>query len=265
MSQAWTLACGRACVGIDLADGGRLTSLRVGELELLGGVGSEVIEHGSFVMAPWAGRIRRGRLVWGELDAQLPTDRVPPHAGHGLVVDSPWHATRVGGQRVRLECALDDRWPLAGHVVQDISLAEDHLVQQVEVHAGGSGAFPATVGWHPWFRRVLDVGEPAQLEFQAAGMLRRDAEGIPDGSVVAVPPGPWDDCFVGVRWPMLITWPGALRLAIEADTDMAVVYDHRSQAFCVEPQSGAPDGPNTAPRVVSPGDPLVARTVWRWS
>ncbi len=264
MSDTWTLRCGQAAVEVDLADGGRLTSLRVGELELLGGVATTAIGHGSFVMAPWAGRIRRGRLVWGDLEFALPADRVPPHAGHGLVVDNPWQAVRVGSQRVRLQCPLDARWPAAGFVVQDITVGEHHLMQQVEVHASGD-AFPATAGWHPWFRRELGMGQPAQLQFQASGMLQRDDEGIPDGRVVPVPPGPWDDCFVGVQWPVVIAWPGALRLSIEADTDMAVIYDHRSAAFCVEPQSGPPDGPNTAPRVVSPDDPLVVRTLWRWS
>ena len=64
-----------------------------------------------------------------------------------------------------------------------------------------------------------------------------------------VPPGPWDDCFTGVRWPMAIAWPGILTLRISADVDFAVVYDERAEAFCVEPQTGPPDGPNTA----SPG------------
>ena len=78
-------------------------------------------------------------------------------------------------------------------------------------------------------------------------MLRRDGAGIPDGSVVPVPEGPWDDCFTGVHWPAVITWPGQVRLRITADTDYLVVYNVRADAFCVEPQSGPPDGPNTAP------------------
>ena len=124
--------------------------------------------------------------------------------------------------------------------------------------------FPATVGWHPWFRRVLESGAVAELAFEAEGMLLRDAAGIPSGEVVAVPPGPWDDCFTGVRWPMTITWPGVVTLQISADTTFAVVYDELAEAFCVEPQSGPPDGPNTAPQMVRPGAPLAVSTVWAW-
>lgn len=254
----------RAQVVVDPADGGRITSLQIDGVELLGGVGAGVIEHGSFVMVPWAGRIRDGVLRVDGVEHRLPTDRTHPHAGHGLVMDRPWEVLEATGDRLLLRCDLDGRWPFPGHVVQEIRLAADQLSQRVEVHAQGA-AFPATVGWHPWFRRVLGSGEVAELAFEAEGMLRRDAAGIPSGEVVAVPRGPWDDCFTGVRWPMTITWPGALTLEISSDAPFAVVYDERDEAFCVEPQSGPPDGPNTAPVMVGPDVPLVASTVWAWA
>lgn len=262
--RAHVLRAGRALVVVDPADGGRITSLEVDGVELLGGVGSGVIEHGSFVMAPWAGRIRDGVLRVAGVEHKLPTDRTHPHAGHGLVMDRPWQVEQATGDRLRLRCDLDARWPFPGHVVQELGLAGDRLTQRVEVHAHAA-AFPATVGWHPWFRRVLDSGSVAELAFEAAGMLRRDAAGIPDGALVAVPPGPWDDCFTGVRWPMTVTWPGVVTLRISADVGFAVVYDERAEAFCVEPQSGPPDGPNTSPRLVRTDEPLVASTVWAWA
>ncbi len=252
-----------ACVVLDPRDGGRITSLEVAGAELLGGVGTGVIEHGSFLMAPWAGRIRDGVLHVDGVSHQLPTVRTHPHAGHGLVMDRPWEVLEASAAHLRITCDLDSRWPFPGHVVQEFRLAGGHLDQQVEVHAGDA-PFPATVGWHPWFRRALASGEVAELAFEAQGMLQRDAAGIPSGDVVAVPPGPWDDCFVGVRWPMTITWPGAVRLRISSDTAFAVVYDELTEAFCVEPQTGPPDGPNTSPRMVRPGDPLVASTRWSW-
>ncbi|HEX6886899.1 MAG TPA: hypothetical protein VF143_02235 [Candidatus Nanopelagicales bacterium] len=257
------LAAGGVTVVVDPADGARLTSLAVGDVELLGGVGTQVLEHGSFVMAPWAGRIRGGLLRVGSAEHQLPTVRTHPHAGHGLVVDRPWQVLEASGQHLVLRCELDGRWPFPGHVRQELRLGDRHLDQQVEVHALAD-PFPATVGWHPWFRRVLHSGSVAELSFAAAGMLLRDAAGIPSGEVVAVPPGPWDDCFTGVRWPMTVTWPGALALDVSADVEFAVVYDERTPAFCVEPQSGPPDGPNTQPRMVLPEAPLVASMRWAW-
>jgi galactose mutarotase-like enzyme len=258
-----TLQAGRSALVVDPLDGGRITSLTVDGVELLGGVGTGVIEHGSFVMVPWAGRIRDGVLRVGGVEHHLPTDRTHPHAGHGLVMDRPWDVVAVSGEVLRIRCHLDARWPFPGHVVQEFRLAADHLEQRIEVHAAGP-AFPATVGWHPWFRRVLGSGSVAELDFTAGGMLVRDAAGIPSGAVVSVPPGPWDDCFTGVVWPIAITWPGVLTLRISSDAEFAVVYDELDDAFCVEPQSGPPDGPNASPRMVRPGEPLIASTGWAW-
>lgn len=257
------LTAGRARAVVDAEDGGRITSLTVAGLELLARSGSSVVEHGSFVMAPWAGRIRDGALHTGGQTYRLPTDRTHPHAGHGLVMDRSWQVLDAQSDRWRLRCDLDGRWPYPGHVVHDIALHPDRLHQRVQVHAADR-PFPVTVGWHPWFTRHLGGGPPARLAFEAAGMLHRDPSGIPDGTVVPVGPGPWDDCFTGITWPVRITWPGRMELRIDADTDYLVIYDERPDAFCVEPQSGPPDGPNTAPVCARPGAPVVAETVWAW-
>lgn len=258
-----TLEAGPVRTLVDTADGGRITSLTIAGVEVIGGVGAVVVDHGSFVMAPWAGRIRDGNLAVGGAQHALPTDRTHPHAGHGLVMDRPWQVLAQSDDRLLLQCDLDHRWPFRGHVVQELRLSPVHLDQVVEVHAA-EGPFPATIGWHPWFRRTLADGSRARLEFHADGMLVRDEAGIPSGEVVGVLPGPWDDCFTGVRWPMVITWGESIRLEISSDVSFAVVYDERPEAFCVEPQSGPPDGPNTSPTLVRPGAPLSATTRWAW-
>ncbi len=260
---ATVLTAGPARAVVDDEAGGRITSLQVTGLELLAVSGSSVVEHGSFVMAPWAGRIRDGLLRIGDRTYLLPTDRTHPHAGHGLVMDRPWRILRVAADRVSLRCDLDARWPCPGYVTHDIAVRPDGLRQRVEVHADRD-PFPVTIGWHPWFVRRISDGPPAQLVFAADGMLQRDPSGIPDGTVVPVPPGPWDDCFTGVRWPVSITWPGDLTLDITSDSGFLVVYDERPDAFCVEPQSGPPDGPNTSPVWAKPDEPVVAETVWTW-
>jgi len=257
------LAAGRATAVVDPQSGGRVSSLQVAGRELLAVSGHTVVEHGSFVMAPWAGRIRDGALHLEGRTYRLPTDRTHPHAGHGLVMDRPWQVLDAGDDRVVLRRDLDSRWPFPGHVLQEIVLRPDALAQRVDVHADEQ-PFPVTIGWHPWFPRVIGDGPPARLTFEATGMLLRDDAGIPDGTVVPVPEGPWDDCFTGVCWPAVITWPGQLRLRITADSDYLVVYNERADAFCVEPQSGPPDGPNTAPVLAAPGAPVTATTVWTW-
>ena len=50
---------------------------------------------------------------------------------------------------------------------------------------------PATIGWHPWFRRTLEPGgPPVAVDFAADEMLVRDAEGMPTGERVAAAAGP---------------------------------------------------------------------------
>jgi aldose 1-epimerase len=125
---------------------------------------------------------------------------------------------------------------------------------------------PALIGWHPWFRRVLEPGDaPLRLEFAADAMLVRDAEGIPSGERVAPPPGPWDDAFTGVHGDPTIEWPGRLRLSLSSTCPWWVVYTVPEHAVCVEPQSGPPDAINASPEVVEPGAPLTHTMRWRWT
>lgn len=262
-------------VTVDL-DGGRLTSLVADGLELLGAVEgvTSPITFGSFVMAPWAGRIRRGLLHVGAVEFPLEPRYVPPHAGHGLVLEQHWRVEDADDTRACIVADIDPTWPWRGTVTQDIELRPDALVLHAAVHASDE-PFPADLGWHPWLRTRLTrdgvaVGEHAVIDLAADGVLVRDDDGIPSGAVAPLPAGPlapgaWDDCFTGVRWPVTVTWPGALRLSVDADTDYAVVFNERTDVWCVEPQTGPPDGPNTHPRWARPGEPVAATTTWSWT
>ena len=135
------LDAGPARVVVDPLDGGRITSLAVAGVELLGGIGPGVIEHGSFVMVPWAGRIRDGVLRVDGVEHHLPTDRTHPHAGHGLVMDRPWEVVSVSGDALTIRCHLDARWPFPGHVVQELRDGDRVLLLQssVRLYLPGGG------------------------------------------------------------------------------------------------------------------------------
>jgi galactose mutarotase-like enzyme len=83
-----------------------MSSLQVAGRELLAVSGDSVVEHGSFVMAPWAGRIRGGALHLEGRTYRLPTDRTAPHAGHGLVMDRPWQVLDAGVDLVTVQGVL---------------------------------------------------------------------------------------------------------------------------------------------------------------
>jgi aldose 1-epimerase len=96
-------------------------------------------------------------------------------------------------------------------------------------------------------------------------MYKRDREGIPTGELVPVGPHPWDDCFTRLGEPaVVLRWPGAIMLTLDTSCSCLVVYDEPEHAICVEPQTGPPDAFNLSPRVVRPGEPLVATATWSW-
>jgi aldose 1-epimerase len=238
--------------------GGRIGSLAIGGRELLvTGSPQGPIHWGSYPMAPWAGRIRRGRFSFAGTTHQLPLG-MPPHAIHGVVYDRPW---RVDGPDA-ISIELDGRWPFRGRVAQRFAVSEAGL--DVEMTLEADEPMPGAIGWHPWFRRALEPGgDPVAIVLDAAEMLVRDAEGMPSGERAAPSEGPWDDCFTGLRTDPVLVWPG-LRLTVSSSCPWWVVYTERAYAVCVEPQSGPPDAANTGPEIVVPGAPLTHTMRWRW-
>jgi aldose 1-epimerase len=246
-------------------DGGRISSFVVRGSELLRNDGKDPRLWGSYPMVPFAGRIRHGRFRVGEREVQL-TPNDPPHAIHGTVFNRPW---RVDGPAT-LSIDLGDGWPFAGQVTQRFDLRDDGLDVSLTLEA--DEPMPAAMGWHPWFRRRLagsatlpaEPSAPVQIDLDAAWMYVRDAEGIPSGELVEPPPGPWDDCFTGLRSAPRLTWPGLLGLEVASSCDHWVVYDEPRDAVCVEPQTAPPDFVNLAPSTTLAGEPLVATMTWRW-
>jgi aldose 1-epimerase len=257
------LTAGPATVHVDLHDGGRLSSLTLAGRELLYDAGAAPTMHGSFVMAPYAGRIREGRFTVDAHTVDLPLS-LPPHAAHGLVLDQQWTLLAGDDTSATLACDIGDRWPFGGRVVQVLTLTGEALTLHLRVESDGR-PFPASAGWHPWFARRLRGTPPAQVALDAGAMLLRDADYIATSQRVPPPPGPWDDCFVDVSWPVRLTWPGALHLDIDADTPYVVVFDNGDVSVCVEPQTHPPDALNTGATLVRPGHPLTATTTWRWT
>ncbi len=253
------------------AAGGRLASIRVDDLELLVGAGPAIgpFHWGCYPMAPFAGRVGWGRFRFGGVEHHLPR-AMPPHAIHGTAWGARWEVDPPGGvvgdRRVRLRHELGPPWPWPGHVVHDVELGAEGLRLRLEVHAARS-AMPVTCGWHPWFRRRLARGGPAELELHVRRWLPKGPDGLPTGDHRPVPPRPgegWDDCFTGVVAPPSVRWPGALAVTLESDCDHLVVYDQPAHALCVEPQTGPPDGLRLGPDVAEPGAPVLAEVLLRF-
>lgn len=250
------LESGSASVELDLERGGRLASLVVAGHELLVGRTDDPLGWGAYVMAPWAGRVRDGRFRFAGVEHRLPTRG--RHALHGTVLDRRWE--RVDDETVATDLGPD--WPWPGRVEQRVVLTESVLTLELAVHALGA-PMPVIAGWHPWFRRRLDLGGDVEVLVDPVAAWEVDEEKLPTGRVVDAPPPPWDTPFTAMHRPPVLRWPGALELELTSHHACWVVYTEPPDAVCVEPQTDRPDALETT-TVVRPGEPLVAWTRWRW-
>ncbi len=146
-------------------------------------------------------------------------------------------------------------------------MADGLLELRLEVHTAGV-TFPATTGWHPWFRRRLDVGSDLEVALDADQWFPPGIDGLPLGHVEPAPAhGPWDDCFTAITWPAQLHWPGALEVAMTSTCSHAVRFDQQPDGVCVEPQTGPPDALNHLEwaTLVRLDHPLVAEMSLTWS
>lgn len=262
------LEAGDAHLAIAPSEGGRIRSLVVGDDELLVTDSPDgPIYWGCYPMAPWAGRIRRGRFRFRGREVELPLG-MPPHAIHGVVYDRPWRV--VDGGTLAIELAHP--WPFRGSVTQRFELSPDRLDVSLELLA--IDAMPAVIGWHPWFRREIG-GASVDVDVGSGWMLPRDPDGIPAGDLAPPAGEPWDDALTALAGPRRLIWPGQLRLELDSTCDWWVTYTVPQHAVCLEPQSAPPDAVNLAgrasrgidlgPAVLEPGDTLRHTMTWRWA
>ncbi|MCQ4212723.1 aldose epimerase family protein [Streptomyces longispororuber] len=259
-TQETTLTAGDAEVTVAPGNGCRVSSLKIAGTELL----RQGDRYGCFPMVPWCGRIRDGRFRDGGRTYQMPLNS-PPHAIHGFGRDAEWTTARVTDTEAVFTYDLTEPWPWPGRVTQIVALTEDALTLSIGIETYGD-SFPAQIGWHPWFNRTLrDGGSAVRIDFDAAWQEERGDDHLPTGNRIDVRPQPWDDCFGmpdGVD--VTLTWPGELAVNVTSREPWAVVYDEQEAAVCVEPQTGPPNGLNSAPRLVTPVEPLEASTTWTW-
>jgi aldose 1-epimerase len=268
------LEAGRAAVEVAPFAGGRLAALEVDGWDLLRRHGWTDREWGAFVMAPWIGRLRMGRVAWaGRTWRVAPDDG--PHAIHGTVAAAPFAVVEATASRARLEAGLGPEWPFAGRVVHSVELTPRRLRLGLELHAEHE-PMPAIMGWHPWFhRRASRVDAPLEATGEVVVAVHPayravlDAHGLPTGEVGAPPDTPGDDVLLNLIAPPTVRWPDGPSLVLFSPEAQAwVVYTDHPDGVCVEPVTGLPDGLNGGllgdPPVARPGRPLTASFEIAW-
>lgn len=251
-----------ASATFDPVKGGRLASLVVGGMELLVGPDADPMRWGAYPMVPWSGRIRYGRFRFDGVDHQLPIT-LGPHAIHGTAYTSSWTVDDgCPDGELRMMAPLGDPWPFPATVEHLAELRDGGLTMTLRLTAD-ERSMPAMVGWHPWFRRVVD-GSEADLRFAATSMYDLDDEMIPTGRLVAPCPPPWDNCFTGLESDPTIVWPDRLQLQLSSSADYWTIYTEPEHALCVEPQTDPPDAVNRVPTVIQAGETMTSTFDLRW-
>lgn len=199
--------------------GARLVSLRIDGHEVLGGAdpgtSDASIGSGCYPMVPWAGRLSG-------------------HDIHGPGRDATWVDHGDGEFSIELTDAAGE----PGVATLGYLLLDHGLEMTLAWHGAPDGW--SSLGFHPWFRRQLHVGDPVQVDIEPTSMVERGADHLPTGALVEPGAGPWDDCF-RLASPPRLTWPGALSLDLVSDAGWWVVFDASRDAVCIEPQTAPPD------------------------
>jgi aldose 1-epimerase len=272
-------------VVVDPEQGGRVASLVIGDRErLLGGPRPGVVDPslswGSFLMAPFVGRLSEGLLAWNDRVIAIPANH-GRHAIHGTVFDVAWGVVAQTENTVAMSCEIDQaRWPFRGRVFQRISMTSGGLAMEAAIEA--DEAMPAALGWHPWFARGR---ESVRVGVAGDRVLRLNEELIPTGDADPVDARTdlreapemgarrLDDVYAGVRSPAELCWPDLrLQMAFGPQVGAVVVYNH-PEAVCLEPMTAWPDAirltqggcPDTGLVVLGPGQRLSAWTRWSWT
>jgi aldose 1-epimerase len=253
--------------------GGRLTSWCVDDIEILGSNGEHPVAYGMYAMAPWAGRIAENTISFKDaqrLGVALREDFVADinHDGwaiHGTCFTDPVDEMEWDGNYMRMRQRVP-RWPWHAEVVTEWRIHEDGF--ETRLTLASTEPSPVILGWHPWFRKVIQ-GAAAQWSIESAVMaVRRDSMPTNQWLAKSETVGPYDDVFKSPNRSAAIRWPGVVSLSIESSHPWFVVYDEPSEVFCVEPQTNIPNAFRAPyggePEIADVGRAVTLTNRWKW-
>jgi aldose 1-epimerase len=234
--------------------------------------------HGSFLMAPWANRLDRGRLVVAGTEHHMPLNR-PGEATaiHGFLRELAWDVVEGAEDGVVLGCSFD-RTPFTGQARLAARIAPDNLALEVALTNEGAAPTPMGFGWHPYFPRPagtrLRVGARTVFGRDARNLAvaPRPASGINGGDGVL---DGLDTHLAGWNGEAAMNWPDGAALTMRAAgawaANLHVFAPRGGGVLAVEPVSHAPDAANNAAaaahgamHVLAPGQMLRGSLTLSW-
>ena len=218
-------------------------------------------------MAPWTGRVRHGRFTFGGVDYQLPLNK-PPHAIHGTVRDHEWTVeSGAGCERLDRDPVASARRPVAVRRPRDNALRAHRRRAAPDLRdpcrgrarcprsAGGTRGGAATRAVVNRSRSSCTRGRCTGATTKASRRASWSRSHRRRGTTASP---------TSARPRRFSTGPARRRSRSRRTARASSFSPNPSAAICVEPESGPPDQFNLSPRVVRPGEPLVARrTTWR--
>ena len=207
----------------------------------------EPIFWGGYLMAPWCNRLAARATPVGGRQVNLASNFPDGSAIHGQVHAIPWTVTAAATCSVR---GGGDGWPWPYEVTLAAEARDASLSLRWRLTNLADEPMPAGMGFHPWWRRPIQVRVDAGLAYASnatpppdpgpiSGGLDLRALGSPADGL----DGTWTDASMP---PVALAWPElGLRATIAASVEarfVAVATPPDLDAIAVEPQTHAPDG-----------------------
>jgi aldose 1-epimerase len=224
---------------------------------------------GAYVMAPWCNRAKTGPMTIAGRTVNLPANFDDGSAIHGQVYARPWQVRAEGALHVS---GGGDAWPWPYEVIARITADGPTLTCDYRLVNRSDGPMPAGIGLHPWFRRPVALGIPAEAVYPANTESAHDP--IPavgaahDLRVARVPDSGLDGTWTALAAPHIdLAWARAgIAASIEVEAArvlVAVATPRHLDAVAVEPQTHGPDalrrlehGEPDAMSLLPPGESL---------
>jgi aldose 1-epimerase len=217
---------------------------------------------GSFLMLPWANRIRDGLLRYAGEQWQLKTAD-DGTARHGDVRKRSWVVGHRAGDRLTLHfdtATHDDfNWPFALMADLIFRLEDADFVWQVSLTNTDQRSFPAGFGFHPYFVHPAEnmprVQIPCDKQFPLAGSMATGAAQPIEPLVDFREPRPITPDMTldhlltnrNASQPIRLIyedWGVELQIIADELFQHVVVFTAPDGAIAVEPQTNANDGFN---------------------
>jgi aldose 1-epimerase len=228
----------------------------------------------SFLMLPWANRIRDGLLRFERQGWQLQTTKDDGTARHGDVRKRPWQVLESSEKSIRMRLNSwdfpDFNYPFRLSTELNFRLDESDFIWEVTLRNEAEHSFPAGFGFHPYFVRH---GESwLQIPCNQQYLLNK---AMPDAAPIPIKPeldfrkarpipdtGQFDDLLTGREGdaPLRLIykdWQEALEIHADRLYKHVILYSAEDGTIAIEPQTNANDGFNLRENGIADGGIFV--------